>query len=293
MSKEEIANKRDNKGRFIKGLHYNRHTEFKRGASSPRKGKKNPGWTNKTSFKGRKDLWEQNVREYQAVHRWIIKEKGQPEFCENCKKSGKGLYHWANVTGKYLRNIDDWFRLCHLCHKTFDSRKTSVRRAANLILSTHYKGKLTLLAGNGGSMEACSHWAGELIGKFEKKRRLPIAALPLSNVVTITAIANDVGYEFVFSRQLEAYGEKGGLFICITTSDVDTETGHSMNLWRALNMATNKKRMKVLVLGSTKTKRIANYANCIVRGKGEETSEIQEDHLRLIHLICRAIEKKI
>lgn len=281
---------RDSKGRFVKGHHYSSDTEFKAGKQSPRKGVRKPGWTNKTSFK---PLWERDVRTYQGIHRWVVRKWGKPDFCEDCKEGGNALYHWANRSGKYLKDKSDWMRLCHRCHRVFDNRKIAIKRAANLVLNTHFNGGLIMAIGNGGSLSEANHLVSELSGKFEKENRPPIAAVSLSSPVTITAISNDFGYEYSFSRQIEALGSKGALLVCLTTSDYDPKTRHNINLWNAVSVARNRKKMKVLLIGSHKTKKLESYANCIVRGDGIETAEVQNDHLRIIHLICRYMERKL
>lgn len=284
--------KRNNKGQFIKGLHSYPRTEFKKGKTSPRKGIKKPGFINKTSFKPRQNLWETNVREYQSVHRWIKAHAGQPNFCENCKKEEPSLlYHWANKSGKYIKDKSDWVRLCHICHRSLDNKRIGIERAANLIRASHYKKELILIIGNGGSAELATHFSGELIGRFEKKRREPIGALPLVNSGIITAIANDFGYEHIFSRQVEALGKKGGLLICLTTSDVDKGSGHSLNLWKALGIARDKKKMKIIVIGSHKTRRLRKYASCFIQAAGQDTAEIQNDQLIIVHAVCREVER--
>lgn len=290
MTSREI---RDKKGKFIKGFHYNSKTEFKKGKPSPRKGIRKPGWVNKTSFKGRKSLWEKDVREYQSVHRWILKEAGQPKVCDFCRDTTSKLYHWANKSRKYQRDRSDWLRLCHKCHRAYDNRLIAVERASNLILKTYFNDGLILIIGNGGSLEISNHLASELLGKFEKKNRSPIPAISLSSPTNITAISNDFGFEFSFSKQVEALGNKKSLLICFTTSDYNEETKHNINLWKALGVAINKIKMKTIVFGSHKTKRIRNYANCFVKGGGLETAEIQEDHLALLHLVCRFLERKL
>ena len=283
---------KDNLGRFIKGIHYNPKTEFKLGKPSPRKGIRKPGWTNQSSFKSRENLWRTHRQEYENLHRWIKKEKGQPRYCEICKSTSEKLYHWANKSRKYQKDLSDWFRLCHKCHRKYDYRLVSIKRAGNKILNAHFNKNKILLIGNGGSMDLAIHFAGELMGRFEKDRE-PIAALSLSNSIILTAISNDSDFKYSFSRQVEALGEKGDLLICFTTSDFDKESGHNINLWTALNKAVNNKKMRVILFGSDKTKRMRNYASCFISGIGNDTPEIQNDHLKLIHLICRYIESKL
>lgn len=73
---------------------------------------------------GRKNkMWKGDQVEYHGLHQWIGRKLGKPDTCEKCGKSGleKQQIHWANISGKYLRNTKDWIRLCASCHKLFDS----------------------------------------------------------------------------------------------------------------------------------------------------------------------------
>ena len=102
-----------NKG--LKGIHLSRETEFKKGIEPWNKGKthlvedKNPAW------KGDKVG-------YVALHSWVRRKLGKPNKCEHCKQTVDNTYNiqWANKSGKYLRDLKDWIRLCRLCHEAYD-----------------------------------------------------------------------------------------------------------------------------------------------------------------------------
>ena len=291
MDNIKVNPKRNKDGTFIKGIIYSPSTQFKKGLPSLRKGVGKPGWTNQTSFKSRKQLWEENVREYQAIHRWVKKNLGEVIICEFCKKTNQSSYHWANKSQKYQKDVNDWIGLCAKCHKNYDLRFTSIKRAAEIMLKCHYENGIVIAEGNGGSLGSASHLSAELLGKFEKKRQ-PMASLSLSSNAVITAIANDFGFEYIFSRQIEGYGNKNSVLVCFTTSDYIEKTNHNINLWKSM-YAAKKKKMKIIIFGSNKTQRLKSFANCFVKGEGKETSEIQQDHLALLHLVCREIEDKL
>ena len=70
-------------------------------------------------------LWVGNEVSYRALHSWVIRKKGQPDICEHCKKTrltGRKI-HWANKSGKYLRQLTDWLRLCVKCHRAYDNAR--------------------------------------------------------------------------------------------------------------------------------------------------------------------------
>lgn len=65
---------------------------------------------------------------YQTVHNWMNAHLGKPRYCEHCKRSDKWAYDWANISGKYLRDLADWKRLCRSCHMKFDNVWDTRRR---------------------------------------------------------------------------------------------------------------------------------------------------------------------
>jgi D-sedoheptulose 7-phosphate isomerase len=93
-----------------------------------------------------------------------------------------------------------------------------IQSIANKINEAYQHGKKAIIFGNGGSACDALHFAAELVCRFEKNRNaLPAIALT-ENISSVTAIGNDFGYEFVFSRQVEAFAQKGDIIIAITTS---------------------------------------------------------------------------
>lgn len=81
--------------------------------------KQNPAYTGKNHF-----MWKGNKAGYLSIHRWVIRKLGQPDTCNFCNESklfGRKI-HWANKSGKYKRDLDDWLRLCIPCHKNYDKQ---------------------------------------------------------------------------------------------------------------------------------------------------------------------------
>jgi len=95
-----------------KGTHHSVETKNK--LSKKKIGKNNPNW------KG-------GIARYYSVHNWINKYHKKPKFCEICKQTNKTRYNWANISGKYKKNITDWKRLCVLCHRKFDKHGDKMR----------------------------------------------------------------------------------------------------------------------------------------------------------------------
>lgn len=67
--------------------------------------------------------WKGNDVGYFALHSWIRRQLGNPSLCEDCRSTSEKRYEWANISGKYLRDIDDWKRLCKQCHARFDYKE--------------------------------------------------------------------------------------------------------------------------------------------------------------------------
>jgi D-sedoheptulose 7-phosphate isomerase len=147
------------------------------------------------------------------------------------------------------------------------------------------KGKL-LIAGNGGSLCDAMHFAEELSGFFRKKRRA-LGAMALSDPGHMSCTANDAGYDFVFSRGVEALGREGDLFIGLTTS------GNSLNLLYAIQKAKELglKTISFLGKGGGKIKGMSDLEWIV---EGFSTSDrIQEAHMTAIHILIEIVEKKL
>lgn len=105
-------------------------TAFKKGYTPWNKGMKCP-WVserNKANNPGKSGAkhhnWQGDFTSYRSMHRWVVRHKGQPTKCEHCLKDGLTGHqiHWANISGQYKRDVDDYIRLCAKCHKAFDKK---------------------------------------------------------------------------------------------------------------------------------------------------------------------------
>ena len=147
-------------------------------------------------------------------------------------------------------------------------------------------GNTIFWCGNGGSAAESSHLAVELIGRFKNNRR-PLPSISLnSDTSAITCIANDFGYEEIFSRQLEGLARSGDVLIVLSTS------GNSENILRVLQKAKEVGATSIALLGKDggKAKDLADV-KIIINSK--ETARIQEIHLLLGHTICEFAEMEL
>lgn len=155
--------------------------------------------------------------------------------------------------------------------------------AAQLICACFGAGNKLLLAGNGGSLCDAAHFAEELTGFFREKRPA-LPALVLSEPGHLSCTANDLGYAFVFSRGVEAFGKEGDLFIGLTTS------GNSPSIVNAFQTAKAKGLRTIAFLGKTGGS-LKNFADLELIIDGFSTSDrIQEAHMAAIHLILERVE---
>ncbi|MBF0444477.1 MAG: D-sedoheptulose 7-phosphate isomerase [Magnetococcales bacterium] len=162
----------------------------------------------------------------------------------------------------------------------------SVQSACDLALTCYQKGGKLLIAGNGGSAADAQHIAGELVSRFFFDRpSLPAIALTTDSSI-ITAIGNDYGYEYLFSRQIEGNGQQGDLFLAITTS------GNSPNILEGI-AAAKKKNMQVIGLTGEKGGKMADLCDVCIKIPSTVTPRIQEGHILVGHLLCDFIERSM
>jgi D-sedoheptulose 7-phosphate isomerase len=161
-----------------------------------------------------------------------------------------------------------------------------VEAAAKTCIESLNTGGKLLLAGNGGSAADAQHIAGEFVSRFAFDRPgLPAIALTTDTSI-LTAIGNDYGYERLFSRQIQALGQSGDVFIAYSTS------GKSPNIISALKEAKSKK-MKCIGFTGNRGGEMHELCDFIFVVPSADTPKIQEGHLVLGHILCGLIENSI
>jgi D-sedoheptulose 7-phosphate isomerase len=160
-----------------------------------------------------------------------------------------------------------------------------IQEAGELATNTFKNGGKVLICGNGGSAADSQHIAAELSGRF-KKERIALAGIALTtDTSALTAIGNDYGYEFVFSRQVEALAKEGDLFIGISTS------GNSLNVIKAIESA-KKIGCKVITLTGKTGGKMKNLGDINLVMPSNDTPRIQEMHIMVGHMICAIIDEE-
>jgi len=147
-------------------------------------------------------------------------------------------------------------------------------------------GKTLLVCGNGGSASDAAHITGELVGRFLLERKAFRAICLTSNPSVLTAWANDCGYESVFARQVEAYGEPGGALLGLSTS------GNSRNVIRAFEIARSIGLTTIALTGEGGGE-LAALSDYLFAVPSRATPLIQQTHVCLYHYLCQEVEKNL
>lgn len=167
-----------------------------------------------------------------------------------------------------------------------DLQIQQIEELAELITDAFKAGNRIYAFGNGGSAAEAQHFTTELIGRF-KENRVPLPAISLcSDSSALTCIANDFGFDAVFSRQVEGLVKQGDVVIGFTTS------GSSRNILEGLDAGRKMGGKSVLITGERKLLN-TDLADLVVQIGGFETAIIQESHLMLIHILSELIEVKM
>lgn len=163
---------------------------------------------------------------------------------------------------------------------------SSVEKATQLLIETLKNGNKILVAGNGGSSADSQHLVGELVGRFLMERRaLPAIALT-TNTSILTAIGNDYSFDKVFSRQVEALGNRGDTLMVISTS------GNAQNLISAVNTAKSLSINTIGLLGCDGGK-LGSLVDIPIIVRLNSTPRIQEIHIIIVHTICQLVEAEL
>ena len=165
-----------------------------------------------------------------------------------------------------------------------DSNFASLEKAGQLMIDAINKGNKIISCGHGGSMCDAMHFAEELTGRYRNDRKA-IAAISISDPSHISCVANDYGYEYIFSRYIEAVGNQGDVLLAISTS------GNSKNILKAIEAAKNK---NIYIVGLTGKDggQMANLCDVEIRAPHSPYADrAQEIHIKCIHSLIDYIER--
>ncbi|MFQ6082255.1 MAG: SIS domain-containing protein [Candidatus Aminicenantia bacterium] len=184
----------------------------------------------------------------------------------------------------------DWENLIEetedLKREFFQTKREVLSQAIKKIEQALSQEKKVIVFGNGGSAAQAQHFAAELVNKYFKKRKaLPALALTTDSSV-LTSIGNDISFDEIFSRQIEALGNKSDVAIGISTS------GNSPNVIKGIQKAREKGLLTVGLTGD-KGGELASKVDVLIDVPSTVTPRIQEIHLLVLHLIAEELEKGI
>lgn len=162
----------------------------------------------------------------------------------------------------------------------------SIDQAAQLLVDSFALRGKVFSCGNGGSMCDAMHFAEELTGRYRKDRP-GIAAVSISDPSHISCVANDFGYDYIFSRYIESHGREGDVLLAISTS------GKSPNVVKAAE-AARQLGVKVIALTGKPGSLLESLADvCICAPGGAFADRVQELHIKVIHILIELIERKL
>lgn len=161
-----------------------------------------------------------------------------------------------------------------------------IAEAVEIMVNAINAGNKIISCGNGGSMADAMHFAEELSGRFRNDRKA-IAALSISDPTHISCVGNDYGYDYIFSRYVEAIGKSGDVLLGISTS------GNSKNVINAVE-AAKKTGMTVIILSGKDGGKLASMADLEIRAPYSTYADrAQEIHIKIIHNLILGIEKEL
>lgn len=166
-----------------------------------------------------------------------------------------------------------------------DPIETTAKRMAEVLDS---RGKL-LICGNGGSAADAMHFSSELVNKMERERKALAAIALTTDMPTLTSIANDLAFEYVYSRQVEALGNAQDMLVVFTSS------GNSDNISRAILAAHDQQMCVVALTGKTGGDAAGHLqsGDIELRVPNNTTTRIQEVHGLIIHCLCDLIDQQL
>ena len=161
--------------------------------------------------------------------------------------------------------------------------KSSIESASTMIANAYLNDGKVITAGNGGSASMSMHFSAELNGRYNDNRNPRRAISLCADMATVTCIANDFGYERIFSRQIESLADKGDVFVAFTTS------GKSRNIIEALCQCRAMGVSTISIVGKADDN-ISKLSDLVIEIPDDNTSIVQEFHLQIVHIIAEIVE---
>ncbi|MGQ0713239.1 MAG: D-sedoheptulose-7-phosphate isomerase [Gemmatimonadaceae bacterium] len=184
------------------------------------------------------------------------------------------------------RPADALRELAALATRAADESERELSRALDMVRETVRRGGTLLFCGNGGSAADAQHLVTEYVVRYMRKRRAYPAVALTTDTSLLTAAGNDLGFEEIFARQIEALGKPGDLLVIHSTS------GNSPNVLRAAEAARGR-QVKVLAFTARDGGKLKTLCDHVVIVPTDRTDRAQEIHLCMEHAICEAVEAEL
>ena len=190
-------------------------------------------------------------------------------------------------------DIEKYFKTSSKVIEDLSDHKELIKQISTKIIDCYKNNQKVLVAGNGGSCADADHFAGELQCTYKDSNRPAVSAINIGGMApSITAWANDFGYETYFERQVQAHGNKNDILFLISTGGGDLEKGFSTNLIKAANEAKNRGLTIISLVGKTGGE-LKKISDICIHVKNETTAFIQEAHMSIMHCICEVLETEL
>lgn len=170
--------------------------------------------------------------------------------------------------------------------RLLDACLPAMQGAAEGLIAAYRNGRKAIFFGNGGSAADAQHLAAEFVGRYLRERPALAALALAANSSSVTAVANDYGYDQIFSRQIEAFAAQGDVAVGISTS------GNSRNVIEGLATA---RKIGLLTIGLTGERggQMRGLVDILIAAPASETPRIQECHILIGHALCDAVEEAL
>ena len=190
-------------------------------------------------------------------------------------------------------NVDNYFNTSSKVINNLKNHKSEIYSIAQKIIDTKNIGNKILVAGNGGSCADADHFAGELQCTYKDSQRSAVSAINIGGMpASITAWANDFGFETYFERQVKAHGNEGDILFLISTGGGNLENGASTCLIKAADEAKKREMFLISLVGKSGGE-LKKTSDICIHVANNTTAFIQEAHMSIMHCICEILETEL
>ena len=190
-------------------------------------------------------------------------------------------------------DINNYFETSSKVINQLKDHENEIYSIAQRIITCKNQGNKILVAGNGGSCADADHFAGELQCTYKDSQRSAISAINIGGMpASITAWANDFGFETYFERQVKAHGRKNDILFLISTGGGNLSNGASTCLIKAADEAKKMNMFLISLVGKTGGE-LKSKSDICIHVKNNTTAFIQEAHMSILHCICEILEKDL